>query len=219
MPLPKSRRVPPDKWLELFGAAEHNLKQIDVRIPLGLLVCVTGVSGSGKSTLVEDVLYKALKDERREGQGYRNLSGREYLSDVIMVDQSPIGRTPRSNPATYLKVFDDIRKIFASTRVARERGYTPGTFSFNIAGGRCEVCEGNGQIQVEMQFLADLYLPCEACQGTRYKLSVLDVKYRNYTIHDVLNLTVDEALHFFIDQRAIVKKLQSYRMSAWAICV
>ncbi len=208
VPLPKSRRVPSDKWLELFGAAEHNLKQIDVRIPLGLLVCVTGVSGSGKSTLVEDVLYKALKDERREGQGYRSLSGKEYLSDVIMVDQSPIGRTPRSNPATYLKVFDDIRKIFASTRVARERGYTPGTFSFNIAGGRCEVCEGNGQIQVEMQFLADLYLPCEACQGTRYKPSVLDVKYRNYTIHDVLNLTVDEALHFFIDQRAIVKKLQ-----------
>ncbi len=128
VPLPKSRRVPSDKWLELFGAAEHNLKQIDVRIPLGLLVCVTGVSGSGKSTLVEDVLYKALKDERREGQGYRSLSGKEYLSDVIMVDQSPIGRTPRSNPATYLKVFDDIRKIFASTRVARRTGLYPWHF-------------------------------------------------------------------------------------------
>ena len=208
VPLPPARRPLSDKFLELHGASEHNLKQIDVRIPLGMFVCVTGVSGSGKSTLVEDVLYKALKEERREGNGYNYLTGQEHLSDVIMVDQSPIGRTPRSNPVTYLKAFDDIRKLFASMRIARERGYTPGTFSFNVAGGRCDVCEGNGHIQVEMQFLADLYLTCEACQGTRYKPAVLDVKYRNHAIHDVLNMTVDEALRFFIDQRKNRQKIE-----------
>lgn len=208
VPLPSARRPLSDKFLDLHGVSEHNLKQIDARFPLGVFVCVTGVSGSGKSTLVADVLYKALKQERREGNGYTELSGQEYLSDTVMVDQSPIGRTPRSNPVTYLKAFDDIRKLFASMRIARERGYTPGTFSFNVAGGRCDVCEGNGYIQVEMQFLADLYLTCEACHGARYKPAVLDVKYRNKTIHDVLNMTVNEALRFFVDQRKIRKRLK-----------
>jgi excinuclease ABC subunit A len=171
-------------------------------------VCITGVSGSGKSTLVEDVLYKVLKEERQEGNGYDSLIGREYISDAVMVDQSPIGRTPRSNPITYLKAFDDIRKLFASTRLARERGYKPGAFSFNIAGGRCDVCEGSGQIQVEMQFLADLYLTCDTCKGTRYKPEVLQVTYRNRNIHEILNMTVDEAIHFFIEQRKIAKKLK-----------
>ena len=208
VPLPSSRRSPSEMFLTLHEASEHNLKQIDVNIPLGLFVCITGVSGSGKSTLVEDVLYKALKDERREGHGYRTLSGREHISDMVMVDQSPLGKTPRSNPITYIKAFDDIRKLFAATRLAHERGYTPGAFSFNIAGGRCEVCDGSGQIQVEMQFLADVYLTCEACHGTRYKPDVLEVKYRNHTIHDVLNMTVDEALRFFIEQRRIMNKMK-----------
>ncbi|MBD3304938.1 excinuclease ABC subunit UvrA [candidate division KSB3 bacterium] len=208
IPLPSSRRSPSGTFLTLEGASEHNLKQLDVSIPLGLFVCITGVSGSGKSTLVEDVLYKALQGERREGNGYRRLRGREHLTDVVLVDQSPIGRTPRSNPITYMKAFDEIRKLFASMRLSKERGYKPGTFSFNIAGGRCEVCQGNGQIQVEMQFLADLYLTCEACRGTRYKPEVLDVKYQNRSIHDVLTMTVDEAVHFFLDQRKIVRKLK-----------
>jgi excinuclease ABC subunit A len=179
-----------------------------VKIPLGIFVCITGVSGSGKSTLVEDVLYKALKGERSEGNGYVTLTGTEYISDVEMVDQSPIGRTPRSNPITYMKAFDDIRKLLASTRLAKDRGYTPGTFSFNIAGGRCDVCEGNGQVEVEMQFLADLYLTCDACKGTRFKPDVLQVKYRSYNIHEILNLTVVEAIRVFIDQRSIVNKLK-----------
>ena len=211
VPLPVSRRLLPGAFLELRGASEHNLKHIDVNIPLGAFVCITGVSGSGKSTLVEDVLYKALKDERREGDGYDTLSGKELVSDVIMVDQSPIGRSPRSNPVTYIKAFDEIRKLFASTRLSKERGYKPGTFSFNIAGGRCDVCDGNGQIQVEMQFLADLYLTCDACHGTRYKSGVLEVKYHNRTIHDVLNMTVDKAIRFFIEQRKIVNKLSVLR--------
>lgn len=208
VPLPATRRRPPGVSLVLKGACEHNLQQIDVQIPLGVFVCVTGVSGSGKSTLVEDVLYKALRDERQPGSGFEALEGRDYITDVIMVDQSPIGRTPRSNPVTYLKAFDDIRKLFANTRVARERGYKPGAFSFNVAGGRCDVCEGSGQIQVEMQFLADLYLTCDACHGTRYKADVLQATYHNKNIHEVLQLTVDEAVQFFIDQRRIVKKLK-----------
>jgi excinuclease ABC subunit A len=208
VPLSLSRRFQTGVYLTLKGASEHNLKHIDVKIPLGIFVCITGVSGSGKSTLMEDILYKALKEERQEGNGYDNLSGRKHISDVVMVDQSPIGRTPRSNPITYLKAFDDIRKLFASTRLAKERGYTPGTFSFNVAGGRCNVCEGSGQIQVEMQFLADLYLTCDACKGTRYKPEVLQATYRNRNIHEILNMTIEEAIRFFIDQRKIVKKLK-----------
>jgi excinuclease ABC subunit A len=209
VPAPLSRRLYPGVSLILKGASEHNLQQIDIEIPLGLFVCVTGVSGSGKSTLVEDLLYKALKEERQPGNGFDGLEGCNYITDVVMVDQSPIGRTPRSNPVTYLKAFDDIRKLFAASRVAKERGYTPGTFSFNVAGGRCDVCEGSGQIQVEMQFLADLYLTCDACNGTRYKPEVLQATYRNKNIYEVLQLTVDEAVHFFIDQRRIVKKLRT----------
>jgi excinuclease ABC subunit A len=208
VPAPLSRRLHPGMSLTLKGAFEHNLQRIDVEVPLGLFVCVTGVSGSGKSTLVEDLLYKALKDERQPGNGFDDLEGRNYITDVVMVDQSPIGRTPRSNPVTYLKAFDDIRKLFSASRVAKERGYSPGTFSFNVAGGRCDVCEGSGQIQVEMQFLADLYLTCDACNGTRYKPEVLQATYRNKNIYEVLQLTVDEAVHFFIEQRRIVKKLK-----------
>ncbi len=208
IPVPKSRRVQATPLLILEGASEHNLKHINVQIPLQRFVCVTGVSGSGKSTLVEDVLYNALKNERRAGHGFLRLFGQEHLSDVVMVDQSPIGRTPRSNPITYMKIFDGIRKLFSDTRLARARGYAPGTFSFNIAGGRCETCEGNGQIQVEMQFLADLYLTCETCHGTRYKRELLEVKYHKNTIHDVLQMTVDEAVRFFIDQRRLVNKFR-----------
>ncbi len=208
VPLPVSRRLLSGGDLTLAGVSEHNLKGIDVKIPLGVFVCITGVSGSGKSTLVEDVLYKALKDERPAGDGYIRLSGRENITGAVLVDQSPIGRTPRSNPITYIKAFDGIRKLFASLSLAKQHGYTPGTFSFNIAGGRCETCQGNGQIQVEMQFLADLYLTCDVCYGTRYKSDVLQVKYRNCTIHDVLHMTVDGAARFFIEQRKIVKKLK-----------
>ena len=206
--LPASRRPLAKKSLALQDACEHNLRQIDVEFPLERFVCITGVSGSGKSTLIQDLLYKALKKELPPGNGYSGLTGREQISDVVMVDQSPIGRSPRSNPVTYMKAFDDIRKLFASTRLAHRRGYTAGSFSFNIAGGRCEKCEGNGQIQVEMQFLADLYLSCDVCHGTRYKSDILDVKYRNHTIHDVLNLTVDKAAQFFIEQRRIVNKMK-----------
>jgi excinuclease ABC subunit A len=208
VPVPKIRRRHLGLNLTLKGAREHNLQHIDVAFPLGLFVCVTGVSGSGKSTLVEELLYKILSDARQPGNGFESLQGRNYLTDVIMVDQSPIGRTPRSNPATYLKVFDEIRKLFAATRVAKERGYTPGTFSFNVAGGRCDVCEGSGQIQVEMQFLADVFLTCDACNGTRYKSDVLRATYRANNIHEVLQLTIDEAVQFFIDQPKIVKTLK-----------
>ncbi|MCP4396362.1 MAG: excinuclease ABC subunit UvrA, partial [bacterium] len=206
--LPRSRRPVGKKALTLEGACEHNLKHIYTTFPLERFVCVTGVSGSGKSTLIQDLLYKALKRKLPVGNGYTALSGQEHLSDVVMVDQSPIGRSPRSNPVTYMKAFDGIRKLFASTRLARKRGYTPGNFSFNITGGRCEKCEGNGQIQVEMQFLADLYLSCDVCHGARYKSDILDVKYDKHTIHDVLNLTVNEAAKFFIDQRRIVNKMK-----------
>lgn len=210
IPAPSDRRAPTG-WLTLHGASEHNLKQLDVAIPLGVFVCVTGVSGSGKSTLIQDVLYPALQEQRQPGNGYADLSGQEQLLDAVLVDQSPIGRTPRSNPVTYLKAFDGIRKLFASTRLAKERGYPAGAFSFNVAGGRCDVCQGSGQIQVDMQFLADVYLTCEACGGARYKPGVLEVKYQGQTIHDVLQMTVDEAVRFFIDQRRIVKKLKVLR--------
>ena len=208
IPLPDSRRPAGKKSIRLEGACEHNLKKIAIDFPLERFVCITGVSGSGKSTLIQDLLYKALKNQLPPGNGYSGIFGREHLSDAVMVDQSPIGRSPRSNPVTYMKAFDDIRKLFASTRLAHERGYTPGSFSFNIAGGRCEKCDGNGQIQVEMQFLADLYLSCDVCHGTRYKADIMDVKYRNHTIHDVLNLTVSEAAKFFIEQRRIVNKMR-----------
>jgi excinuclease ABC subunit A len=208
--IPARRRKPQGKFLKIFGARSHNLQGVDVMIPLGLLVAVTGVSGSGKSTLVYDVLYKALQ-ARRTGGNWREccdrIEGDAALAAVEMVDQSPIGRTPRSNPATYLKAFDPIREVFASTPEAKKRGFTAGHFSFNIPGGRCEACQGDGTVTVEMRFLADVELVCEECRGTRYKTSVLDVTYKEKNIHDVLQMTVREALAFFAAHPKVTSKL------------
>jgi len=201
IPVPGSRRVPSGREIRIAGAARHNLKGIDVTIPLNVLVCVTGVSGSGKSTLVHDVLYRGLKHAMGDGaapQGScRSITGREQVSSVELVDQSPIGRTPRSNPVTYIQVFDQIRTLFAATQSAKIHGYAPGMFSFNVPGGRCDECEGDGVVKVEMQFLADLFLPCDVCKGKRYKKEILDVRYRGKNIDDVLGLTVTEAIGFF----------------------
>jgi excinuclease ABC subunit A len=198
--VPTRRRKSQGKFLKISGAHSHNLNGVDVMIPLGVLVAVTGVSGSGKSTLVYDVLYKALQ-AKRTGGNWREvcdrLEGDAALTAIEMVDQSPIGRTPRSNPATYLKAFDPIREVFASTPEAKKRSFTAGHFSFNIPGGRCEACQGDGTVTVEMRFLADVELVCEECRGTRYKSSVLDVRYKGKNIHDVLQMTVREALAFF----------------------
>src|SRR6267378_1932273 len=208
IPLPSDRRRLGPRWMTLTGAREHNLQDVEVRIPLGALTVVTGVSGSGKSTLVHDVLYRALETHlvgehsaklhlgEKVGE-YETLTGFDALEDVVMIDQSPIGKSPRSNPVTYVKAFDEIRGIFADTPLARQRKYTPGTFSFNVEGGRCEACEGAGALEVEMVFMADVYVPCEDCGGKRYKPEVLDVTVRGKNIHDVLNLTVDQAIRFF----------------------
>lgn len=209
---PKLRRAIGDKKLSIFGANEHNLKNIDVEIPLGVMTCITGVSGSGKSTLVHDVLYASLKKERGEWQekvGFcKRIDGGKFLSEVILVDQSPIGRTPRSNPVTYIKVYDAIREVFASTKEAKSHGYDASHFSFNVPGGRCETCQGDGTITVEMQFLADVELVCEECKGTRFKTSLLEIKYRNRNIHEVLQLTVREAMSFFSNIPRIANKLR-----------
>jgi excinuclease ABC subunit A len=211
--VPKHRREPGREKLTLRGARIHNLRGVDVEIPLGLLVAVTGVSGSGKSTLVHQVLYRALLQALGQGDSgdisntYRELSGTQYLNDVVLVDQSPIGRTPRSNPVTYIKAFDPIRELYAAQPDARRKNLTAGSFSFNVPGGRCDVCEGDGTVTVEMQFLADVELPCEECNGTRYKASILEVKYKGKNIYDVLNMTVREALHFFAGHPKIVDKL------------
>jgi excinuclease ABC subunit A len=209
--VPQKRRKTQGKFLKIFGAHSHNLKNVDVMIPLGMLVAVTGVSGSGKSTLVYDVLYKALQ-LKRTGGNWREccdrLEGEAAVTAVEMVDQSPIGRTPRSNPATYLKAFDPIREVFASTPEAKKRGFTPGHFSFNIPGGRCEACQGDGTVTVEMRFLADVELICEECRGTRYKSAVLDVRYKGKNIHDVLQMTVREALAFFAAHPKVTAKLR-----------
>ena len=216
IPVPRLRREPGREQLRLTGARIHNLRGVDVDIPLNLLCCVTGVSGSGKSTLIHQVLYRALMQSlnREPGAGepepthlFRALSGTQHLNDVVLVDQSPIGRTPRSNPVTYIKAFDEIRSLFSSQPDAKRRGFTAGSFSFNVPGGRCDVCEGDGTVTVEMQFLADIELPCEECNGTRYKSSVLDVKYKGRNIHDVLNMTVKEALTYFAGLPKIVDKL------------
>src|SRR5271168_3821282 len=213
IPVPKHRREPGREHLKLTGARIHNLRGVDIDIPLNLLCCVTGVSGSGKSTIVHQVLYRALMQALGQTEGsdpahlYRELTGTHHLNDVILVDQSPIGRTPRSNPVTYIKAFDDIRALFAAQPDAKRRGFGPGHFSFNVPGGRCDVCEGDGTVTVEMQFLADIELPCEECNGTRYKNAVLEVKYKNKSIHDVLNMTVKEALHYFAGNQKIVDKL------------
>jgi excinuclease ABC subunit A len=212
IPIPTRRREPREK-LVLRGARIHNLTGLDVEIPMGMLVCITGVSGSGKSTLVHDVLYPAVAHALGKSETgdpthvYRELKGAERLNDIVLVDQAPIGRTPRSNPVTYLKAFDAIRELFASQPEAQRRGYSAGHFSFNVPGGRCEVCEGDGTVTVEMQFLADVELPCEECNATRYKSSVLEIKYKGKSIHDVLNLTVKEALRFFTGQTKIIDKL------------
>jgi excinuclease ABC subunit A len=213
IPIPTRRREPLKEKLVLRGARIHNLNGLDVEIPMGMLVCITGVSGSGKSTLVHDVLYPAVSHALGKTEGgdpthlYRELKGAERLNDIVLVDQAPIGRTPRSNPVTYIKAFDAIRELFASQPEAQRRGYTAGHFSFNVPGGRCEVCEGDGTVTVEMQFLADVELPCEECNGSRYKSTTLEIKYKGKTIHDVLNLTIKEALRFFTGQTRILEKL------------
>jgi excinuclease ABC subunit A len=210
--MPKERRPAGKKRVVLRGAREHNLKNIDVTIPLGALVCVTGVSGSGKSTLVHNCLYAGLKSQRGDWQGevgeFAHLDGGKFVDDAILVDQSPIGRTPRSNPVTYIKVYDAIREAFASTREAQARGYNASHFSFNVPGGRCDVCEGDGTVTVEMQFLADVELVCEECKGARFKSSILDIKYRGKNIHEVLNMTVREAMAFFAHSNRIAGKLK-----------
>jgi excinuclease ABC subunit A len=212
IPVPATRRRPTNQRLRVLGAAEHNLKDIDVEIPLGMLTCVTGVSGSGKSTFVHDVVYAALKRakndwDRRVGT-HRKLEGAEFVTDVVLVDQAPIGRTPRSNPVTYLKAFDPIRELFATTKDARARGLTASHFSFNVPGGRCEACEGEGVVKVEMQFLADVFVPCEVCEGKRFKSQVLEVKYRGRDIDQVLDMTVREALTFFSTSPKVLRRLQ-----------
>ena len=212
IPVPATRRRPTNQRLRVLGASEHNLKDIDVEIPLGMLTCVTGVSGSGKSTFVHDVVYAALKRaksdwDRRVGT-HRKLEGAEFVTDVVLVDQAPIGRTPRSNPVTYLKAFDPIRELFASTKDSKARGLTASHFSFNVPGGRCEACEGEGVVKVEMQFLADVFVPCEVCEGKRYKTQVLEVKYRGRDIDQVLDMTVREALTFFSTSPKVLRRLQ-----------
>ncbi len=209
---PKQRRTTKKRQLTVRGATEHNLKNIDVKIPLEMFVCVTGVSGSGKSTLIHDVIYAGLKKEGGDWQGhvgaFSKLDGGNHLDDVVLVDQSPIGRTPRSNPVTYIKVYDAIRETFAATREAQARGYDPSTFSFNVPGGRCNVCEGDGTVTVEMQFLADVELVCEECKGTRFKRETLEIRYRGKSIAEVLDLTVREAISFFRDVNKIVNRLK-----------
>ena len=212
IPVPQTRRKGGPPRIRLLGATEHNLKGVDIEIPTNTLTCVTGVSGSGKSTLVHDVLYAALKrakgDWDRKVGTHTRLEGHEHVSDVVLVDQTPIGRTPRSNPVTYLKAFDPIRELFASTKDAKSRGLTPSHFSFNVPGGRCEACQGEGEVRVEMQFLADVFVPCEQCDGRRFKTQVLEVKYRGKSIIQVLDLTVREALTFFANTPKVLRRMQ-----------
>ena len=212
IPVPTTRRRGTMQKLRLLGATEHNLKDIDIAIPLNALTAVTGVSGSGKSTLVHDVLYAAVKRskggwDKRVGS-FRKLEGQEYITDVVLVDQAPIGRTPRSNPVTYLKAFDPIRELFAMTKDARARGLSASHFSFNVPGGRCEACQGEGEVRVEMQFLADVFVPCDQCDGKRFKPGVLEVRYRGRNVHQVLDLTVREALGFFSSSPKVLRRLQ-----------
>ena len=212
IPVPEVRREP-KQWLKVYGARENNLKNIDVSIPLGVFTCVTGVSGSGKSSLVNEILYKALARKLNRARlipgSYKKIEGMEYLDKVINIDQSPIGRTPRSNPATYTGVFDMIRDLFASTSEAKARGYQKGRFSFNVKGGRCEACSGDGIIKIEMHFLPDVYVPCEVCGGKRYNRETLEVLYKGKSIYDVLNMTVEEALTFFENVPSIRRKIET----------
>jgi excinuclease ABC subunit A len=217
--VPKRRRRVDGSRLELWGARLHNLQGVDVEIPLGALTVVTGVSGSGKSTLIHDILFRALEKELKGGEtsakehlgesvgDYVTLEGAGFLEDVVLVDQSPIGRTPRSNPVTYIKAWDEVRRIFASQPLARQRGYGAGSFSFNVDGGRCEACKGAGRVEVEMIFMADVFVPCEVCHGTRYKPELMDVEYKGLNVAQVLELTVDEAIRFFIREDRLGQSL------------
>lgn len=212
IPVPKTRRKPTG-WLKIVGAKENNLKNINVKIPTGVLTCVTGVSGSGKSSLVNEILYKSLAKQLNRARyipgKHKTIEGVEQLDKIIDIDQSPIGRTPRSNPATYTGVFDTIRDLFANTMDAKERGYKKGRFSFNVKGGRCEACSGDGILKVEMHFLPDVYVPCEVCGGKRYNRETLEVKYKGKNIYDVLDMTVEEALDFFKNVPKIHNKIQT----------
>lgn len=211
--LPTKRRIPREARIKIIGARENNLKNIDVEIPLGIFVCITGVSGSGKSTLVNDILYPAIRklkhNENLTVGKHTAIEGLGYITDAEIVDQSPIGRSSRSNPATYTKAYDYIRELFAQRPQAQARGYTPGYFSFNVPGGRCETCQGEGFVKIEMQFLADIYLTCEDCKGKRFKKEVQEILYKGKNIVDVLEMTIEEALEFFGDQRKIVQRLRS----------
>ena len=206
-------RKKPMGFLKIVGARENNLKNIDVKIPLGVMTCVTGVSGSGKSSLINEILYKALAKQLNRARTipgrHRRIEGVEQLDKVIAIDQSPIGRTPRSNPATYTGVFDQIRDLFASTADAKAKGYKKGRFSFNVKGGRCEACAGDGILKIEMHFLPDVYVPCEVCGGKRYNRETLEVKYKGKSIYDVLNMTVEEAMKFFEHIPSIKRKIET----------
>ncbi|MFQ3550349.1 MAG: excinuclease ABC subunit UvrA, partial [Armatimonadota bacterium] len=213
IPTPLIRRTPNGKYLELIGASEHNLKDVDLKIPLGVFTCVTGVSGSGKSTLIQETLYPrlvyALGGNYRVWGKHKEIKGIEHIDKVIDIDQSPIGRTPRSNPATYTGVFDMIRELYSQVPESKVRGYTPGRFSFNVKGGRCEACKGDGIIKIEMQFLPDVYVPCEVCKGKRYNRETLEIKYKGMSIADVLDMTVSQALEFFKHIPKITRKFQT----------
>ena len=211
--VPEQRRSGSGRSIIIRGASENNLKNIDVEFPLGELVCVTGVSGSGKSSLVNEILYKILANKKNHAKinpgRYRSVEGLEFVDKVIVLDQSPIGRTPRSNPATYTGVFSDIRELFASTNDARMRGFGSGRFSFNVAGGRCEACKGDGLVKIEMNFLPDIFVPCDVCHGKRYNRETLEVRYKNKNISDILDMTVSEACSFFSNHKRILQKLQT----------
>ena len=212
IPVPEERRTPTG-WLTVKGARQNNLKNIDATFPLGVMTCVTGVSGTGKSSLVKEILYKHLARDlnraRMKPGEHDGIEGMEQLDKVIDIDQSPIGRTPRSNPATYTGVFDMIRDLFAGTKDAKAKGYKKGRFSFNISGGRCEACKGDGIVKIEMHFLPDVYVPCEVCNGHRYNRETLEVQYKGKNIFDVLDMTVDEACEFFKNVPSILRKIET----------
>jgi len=213
IPVPASRRVPNGEWLSVKGAREHNLTGVDVDFPLGVLVAVTGVSGSGKSTLVNDILLRSLMQRIYKSKTppglHKKVTGIEHLDKVINIDQSPIGRTPRSNPATYTGVWDHVRKLFAQTTEAKVRGYLPGRFSFNVKGGRCENCAGDGTIKIEMHFLPDVYVPCEVCKGDRYNRDTLDIEFKGKNVAEILAMPCEEALGFFANQPVISRHMQT----------
>ncbi|MDW3081725.1 excinuclease ABC subunit UvrA, partial [Vibrio sp. 1403] len=213
--VPKERTTrDPKKTVELLGATGNNLKNVDLSIPVGLFSCITGVSGSGKSTLINDTFFKIAHTQLNGAttahpSPYKSIKGLEHFDKVIDIDQSPIGRTPRSNPATYTGIFTPIRELFAGTQESRSRGYKPGRFSFNVRGGRCEACQGDGVIKVEMHFLPDVYVPCDVCKGKRYNRETLEVRYKGKTIDEVLEMTVEDARTFFDPVPAIARKLQT----------